>query len=213
MSTSVLHSRDERDQAEALLRFQCRPGQARNCAPRTPGPINSGRCMRRICNSSSRLNILLWLWVPAQGRDDSGDCRAFCLPIVSPVHVSNSRCASTFPRRVTPEFSGKRAPQTRRGRRECRVKASPMARLQQRKQAAVTTGSAGSSGIPCAMGLRLIRTLPRDRLSCPCRPRARQSAADLTSAPGGQDHAISPSASPPFVSRRDAAIASPPRVS
>jgi len=30
-----------------------------------------------------------------------------------------------------------------------------MARLQQRKQAAVTTGSAKSSGIPCAMDLRL----------------------------------------------------------
>ncbi|WP_316196230.1 MULTISPECIES: hypothetical protein [unclassified Bradyrhizobium] len=30
-----------------------------------------------------------------------------------------------------------------------------MARLQQKKQAAVTTGSAGSSGIPCAMGYDL----------------------------------------------------------
>jgi hypothetical protein len=35
-----------------------------------------------------------------------------------------------------------------------------MARLQQKKQAAVTTGSAGSSGIPCAMVLTLIRDLP-----------------------------------------------------
>ena len=35
-----------------------------------------------------------------------------------------------------------------------------MARLQQKKQAAVTTGSAKSSGIPCAMVLRLIRDLP-----------------------------------------------------
>src|SRR4029077_5714785 len=47
-----------------------------------------------------------------------------------------------------------------RGRRECRVKASPMARLQNKKQAAVTTGSAGSPGIPCAMVLTLIRDLP-----------------------------------------------------
>jgi len=30
---------------------------------------------------------------------------------------------------------------------------SPMARLQQKKQAAVTTGSAGSTDIPCAMVL------------------------------------------------------------
>jgi hypothetical protein len=48
-----------------------------------------------------------------------------------------------------------------RGRRECRVKASPMARLQEKKQAAVTTGSAKSSGIPCAMVLRLIACSPR----------------------------------------------------
>src|ERR1041385_7094882 len=38
--------------------------------------------------------------------------------------------------------------------------ASPMARLQQKTQAAVTTGLAGSTGIPCAMVLRLIRDLP-----------------------------------------------------
>jgi hypothetical protein len=47
-----------------------------------------------------------------------------------------------------------------RGRRECRVKASPMARLQKSKQAAVTTGSAESSGIPCAMVLTLIARSP-----------------------------------------------------
>src|SRR5260370_681534 len=38
--------------------------------------------------------------------------------------------------------------------------ASPMARLQQKKQAAVTTGQAGSTGTPCAMVLQLIRDLP-----------------------------------------------------
>jgi hypothetical protein len=40
-----------------------------------------------------------------------------------------------------------------RGRRECRMLAAPMARLQQKKQAAVTTGSAGTTGIPRAMVL------------------------------------------------------------
>src|SRR5262249_51370921 len=48
-----------------------------------------------------------------------------------------------------------------RGRRECRVKASPAARLQKSKQAAVTTGSTGSTGgIPCAMVLTLIARSP-----------------------------------------------------
>jgi hypothetical protein len=35
-----------------------------------------------------------------------------------------------------------------------------MARLQQEKQAAVTTGTPKRSGIPCAMVLRLIHDLP-----------------------------------------------------
>jgi hypothetical protein len=53
----------------------------------------------------------------------------------------------------------KQTPSEIRGRRECRVMASPMARLQQEKQAAVTTGSAGSTGIPCAMAYDLSRAL------------------------------------------------------
>jgi hypothetical protein len=51
----------------------------------------------------------------------------------------------------------------RRGRRECRVMTSPMARLQQKTQAAVTTGSAGSTGIPCATVYGLFRDLLGDR--------------------------------------------------
>ena len=47
------------------------------------------------------------------------------------------------------------------GRRECRVQAAPMARLQQGKQAAVTTGTPKHAGIPCAMVLRLIAGSPR----------------------------------------------------
>jgi len=63
---------------------------------------------------------------------------------------------------------------------------------------------------PARVGLRLIRALPRDRLSCPCRPRARQSAADLTSAPGGQDHTTSPSVPAALVWRRLHVHRSPP---
>ena len=51
-----------------------------------------------------------------------------------------------------------------------------MARLQQEKQAAVTTGSAGSTGIPCAMVLRLIRALPGDRAFLPPSSRGPSSA-------------------------------------
>jgi hypothetical protein len=86
-----------------------------------------------------------------------------------------------------PSFASEHPPKTR-GCRECRVKASPMARQQQRKLAAVTTGSARSSGIPCAMVLTLIRDLPRDRLSCPCRSSASRSELGIsTGMPGPHD--------------------------
>jgi hypothetical protein len=56
-----------------------------------------------------------------------------------------------FSRHDLPEFRIVVAPSKIRGRGECRMQAAPMARLQQKKQAAVTTGSAGTTGIPCAM--------------------------------------------------------------
>jgi hypothetical protein len=60
-----------------------------------------------------------------------------------------------------PSAADNLALENRRGRRECRVTTSPMARLQQKTQAAVTTGRAGSAGIPCAMVLRFISRSPR----------------------------------------------------
>ncbi|TMK40535.1 MAG: hypothetical protein E6G70_27560 [Alphaproteobacteria bacterium] len=64
----------------------------------------------------------------------------------------------------------------RRGRRECRVMASPMAHLQQKKQAAVTTGSAGSTGIPRAMGYGLYALSPVSGLDSHRRLRDRPQA-------------------------------------
>ena len=66
-----------------------------------------------------------------------------------------------------------------------------MARLQKEKQAAVTTGSADTSGLPCAMVLRFIRALPGERLSCP--RRSRLVIGRLASAPRCQNHATSSS--------------------
>ena len=76
-------------------------------------------------------------------------------------------------------------------------------------------------GPPCAMGLRLIRALPGDRLCCPHRPRwcSRISTAGLTSASGGQDHTTSrphrdcSSALAKATLQPDTSTASPPRVS
>ena len=76
-----------------------------------------------------------------------------------------------------------------------------MARLQRKKQAAVTTGSAGTTGILCAMVLRLIRDLPGVRASL-ATVVSREAPAKLDpsvgTASGDQDHTISPSVSAPL---------------
>jgi hypothetical protein len=121
-----------------------------------------------------------------------------------PIHVSNSRCSSAFSRR-----DGARAlrsldpPKSRGGRRECRVKASPMARVREEMHAAVTTGAAGSSGIPRAMGYDLYALSLGTGVIAPIVARRKCVVAFATmrdriaraSAPGGQDHTISPSVS------------------
>ena len=87
-----------------------------------------------------------------------------------------------------------RRPRSSRGRRECRMQAAPMTRLQQKKQAAVTTGKAGQSGIPCATVLTAascspwsagLDSLHRARIS----PTRKQTPAS-----GDRDHTTSPSA-------------------
>jgi hypothetical protein len=92
-------------------------------------------------------------------------------------------------------------PRKQRGRRECRVMASPMARLQQKKQAAVTTGGAGQPAFPARWFTAYIAISPGTGLSCPRRLRDVNTIANLASASGGQDHATSPSAPATFVRR------------
>src|SRR5580692_10697860 len=69
-----------------------------------------------------------------------------------------------------------------------------MARLQQKKQAAVTTGRAGSTGIPCAMVLRVIRALLGDhRLVATVTRETREHLRDLSAcfgAPEPHDFAV-----------------------
>src|SRR6266481_4517572 len=63
--------------------------------------------------------------------------------------------------RIASELSLSFRPRNRRGRREGRVPTAPMVRVQQKARGR-TTGTGGSSGLPCAMVLRLIRALPGD---------------------------------------------------
>ena len=67
---------------------------------------------------------------------------------------------SSFSRRIAPEFLIERHPRKNRGRRECRVLAATHGPPAKSKQAAVTTGPAESSGIPCTMVLTLIARSP-----------------------------------------------------
>jgi hypothetical protein len=77
---------------------------------------------------------------------------------------------------------------------------SPMARLQQKTQAAVTTGRAGSAGIPCAMVYGLYRALPGDHRLVATVVRE-INPTTLAPASERQDHTTSPSAWATFVSR------------
>jgi len=67
----------------------------------------------------------------------------------------------------------------------------PAVRVQQKARGR-TTGSAQYPAFPARRFERVIRALPGDRLSCPRRQRI-IITADLASAPGCQDHTISPS--------------------
>ena len=117
-------------------------------------------------------------------------------PLRVQIRISNSLVAAKrVPRRGRrPDVASNSALGKRRGRRECRVMASPMARLQQKKQAAVTTGSARSTGIPCAMVYGLYRALPGAPGFLATITSVMQSIiANLASASGCQDHTTSPS--------------------
>jgi hypothetical protein len=77
---------------------------------------------------------------------------------------------SAMSRRDPPELCRNDGPRNDGGRREGRVPTAPMVRVR-KKARGRTTGDGRTTGLPCAMALRLIRDLPRDRLSCPCRRR------------------------------------------
>jgi hypothetical protein len=82
--------------------------------------------------------------------------------------------------------------------------AAPMARQQKKKLAADTTGSAGTTGVPCAMVLTVSFVLLGTGLSCSHRTRDHHLTC-LTPASGCQDHTTSPSAKTPFVRTSDRA--------
>ena len=109
------------------------------------------------------------------------------------IRISNSLVAAKrVPRRGRrPDVASNSALGKRRGRRECRVMASPMARLQQKKQAAVTTGGAGQPAFPARWFTAYIAISPGTGLSCP--RRLRDDLANLSLSvgrPGPRDFTV-----------------------
>jgi len=125
---------------------------------------------------------------------------------------------SAFPRHDLPESCVRLAPSQIRGRRECRVLAATHGPPANKKQAAVTTGSANHPAFPARRFYSLYVISLGTGLSCP-HHRASGHQRDLSPASGRQDHTISPSASASFVRMPEgirvavAAIASPLHVS
>ena len=119
--------------------------------------------------------------------------------------TGSHRQTSAFSRRETPELCEDDDPPIQRGRREDRVlSAHPRPVCIGRKHTVVTTGGAGSSGLPCAMVLTAYIVLsPGTGLSCPRRSQIliRDLSASV-GAPGPHDFAVRVSA---------ARLATPPR--
>ena len=99
-----------------------------------PDPIQLSNSFHRHCERSN----------PECLRGDSLDCFVATLLAMTSFSILAASSARVLPRHHPRKIGG---------RRECRAQAAPMARLQQETQAAVTTGSAKTSGIPCAMVL------------------------------------------------------------
>jgi hypothetical protein len=100
------------------------------------------------------------------------------------IRISNSKYASAFSRRDSPEGCVKFAPLERRGRREDRVRAAPAVSCanEWKQTAHEHTGSAEASSLPCAMALRLIPRSPRRIGLCCLRRQRKLVFANLTPA-------------------------------
>ncbi len=156
------------------------PPSSSRTSERDPGPtIPEGYGERRLVEQTCHVH-----WPVVVGpriREDTGFAARAFVPAAHDARVAHV---------IRPRKS--------RGRGECRVKASPMARQQQEKLAAVTTGSAGSSGIPRAAGYGLYEVSPGTGLFAPVAT-TRFRALRLASAPGCQNPTTSPSASSAIV--------------
>jgi hypothetical protein len=99
--------------------------------------------------------------------------------------------ASSLSPRIAPEFVRELVALIKQGRREGRALAAPVARQQQEKLAAVTTGLAEHPTLPARWFIGLYAlSLGTGSLA----PSPKQFViAGLASAPGCQDHATSPS--------------------
>ena len=94
-------------------------------------------------------------------------------------------------RRISRPSFAKSPPSEQRGRRECRALASPMARPQQKKRAAVTTGLAEHPAFPARWAYDLYVISPGTGLFAPVCDNARTRCAGIsTGMPGPHDFTV-----------------------
>jgi hypothetical protein len=156
--------------------------------PAKAGTHNRRIALPRMLGAPSVLkNTSLWLWVPD---------RAYACP-GRRGERSRAKHKLPFSRRVASEGCQNLCPSIKEGAGNAGCPMDPRPPVQQKAQASATTGSPETSGIPCAMVLRLIRALPGDRALLP--PSSMGRTIDLAPASGRQDHTISPSAKASFV--------------
>ena len=107
-------------------------------------------------------------------------------------HDECARRETAFSRRVASEFSINPPPSKTEGAGKTGCPSHPWSACS-KKARGRTTGTSRTTGLPCAMVLRLIRDLPGDQALLPPSPVNRLT--DLAPALGRQNHTISPSAS------------------
>jgi hypothetical protein len=133
-----------------------RPASTHSGTVQRTGPaISRFRCIC-IAPRSNRRNAPDRCSVGASRTDNDARPDNFRFTSSKSPEVSVRVLAANFARAVLDTRPSKNG----RGRRECRVKASPMAPVHNKKHGEGTTGSAGSSGIPCAMVLTLMSRSP-----------------------------------------------------
>ena len=146
--------------------FFSRSSRTSEHSERDPGSIRRGGNYWVHGSTAFFNDESLWLWVPAQGRDD---VESFA------IRISRNGCDSAFSRRNTPEVCETFRPSWRRGRRESRAPTAPVDPVRRSTRASRVPKHTGANyrysrdipAFPTQWVYGLLRALPGDRALLP----------------------------------------------